>query len=517
MNKQVKISTLIDISKIAFRNIFRNIRRSGFCVSAIGVAVFFIIIMICYINGMLSSLENIIQTFDTGHILISTSEYDRLKDFHPLQYPLEYKNGGIDSLINQIKTIKGVDTSLSRITTNATLTNNIVKHAIVWGINIEEENKVNKFNLTNKTDGLIIGRFPQKENDEKYKNECIIGIELAKKLNIIKEVIEKEEFDKLLTELNENDSSFLKESYVFNKELEVYNLNIGKIRSFVFDKRKFAQSLEKSKKIQENNEKVDKKQKKLLEVFITKTDVKIPMKIISSQYSDKFYIPKVVGVFDFDFATPNSLYIILPFERLQRLASLQNKTQALFVFIKDRENTNEIIKEIRKIVEKSNPSEPVTIKDWKSHQFVVLLKTAQLIYGIIYSVFIIVASFLIVNTIIMIIHERIKEIGMMGALGMTRFEIVLTFFLEAVFLSIIGASFGTIIGGVSAYLLSLVPIDFVSLSGGIDFPISNTIFFSFSPIYLIQGFIFGVIVSGVCTIFPSIKSAYIDPVEALRN
>ena len=139
------------------------------------------------------------------------------------------------------------------------------------------------------------------------------------------------------------------------------------------------------------------------------------------------------------------------------------------------------------------------------------------IYVIVFLVFIIVASFLIVNTVLMMIHERIKEIGMMGALGMTRLEIMSVFFFEAVLLSILGSFFGILVGGVVSYAMSLYPIDVVSLSGGMEMSISNTIFVKFSWLYLLLSFIFGVFVSSVCTLFPSMKSAFIEPVEALRN
>jgi len=118
-----------------------------------------------------------------------------------------------------------------------------------------------------------------------------------------------------------------------------------------------------------------------------------------------------------------------------------------------------------------------------------------------------------------VIHERIKEIGMMGALGMTRREIVTVFFLEAVSLSVIGALAGCLVGGAAAWLGSLYPMDINAIMGGgmKDVPIAGTLYLSFSPRVIANGFLFGVIVSSVCTLFPSLKSAFIQPVEALRR
>ena len=102
---------------------------------------------------------------------------------------------------------------------------------------------------------------------------------------------------------------------------------------------------------------------------------------------------------------------------------------------------------------------------------------------------------------------------------MTRREIVTVFFLEAVTLSVIGSLAGCLVGGLSAWLGSLFPLDINAFMGGgmKDLPIAGTIYLSFSAKSIINGFLFGVIVSSVCTLFPSLKSAFIQPVEALRR
>jgi putative ABC transport system permease protein len=140
------------------------------------------------------------------------------------------------------------------------------------------------------------------------------------------------------------------------------------------------------------------------------------------------------------------------------------------------------------------------------------------IFVVVYLVFLIVASFLIVNTIVMIIHERIKEIGMMGSLGMTRGEIVKVFFFEAVFLSILGALVGCVIGGLVCFIGSFFPFDFNAMTGGFkEFPMSGTIILSFDWAILAQSFLLGVTVAAICTLIPSLRSAFIEPVEALRR
>jgi putative ABC transport system permease protein len=148
-----------------------------------------------------------------------------------------------------------------------------------------------------------------------------------------------------------------------------------------------------------------------------------------------------------------------------------------------------------------------------------MMQQSMMVFVVVYLVFLIVASFLIVNTVVMIIHERIKEIGMMGSLGMSRGEIVRVFFFEAVFLSVLGSFAGCVVGGIATLGLSFFPLQLDIFTGGgmKEFPMSGVIVLAFDIKILLQGFVFGVAITSVCTLFPSLKSAFVEPVEALRR
>jgi putative ABC transport system permease protein len=119
----------------------------------------------------------------------------------------------------------------------------------------------------------------------------------------------------------------------------------------------------------------------------------------------------------------------------------------------------------------------------------------------------------------MIIHERIKEIGMMGCLGMTRWEIVKVFFFESFFLAAFGALAGIILGGLLTGILSNFPVRMMDQFGSMfsDIPMSNALFFEFSFSILLRAWLMGVIVASLFTLIPSLKSAFVEPVEALRR
>jgi putative ABC transport system permease protein len=148
-----------------------------------------------------------------------------------------------------------------------------------------------------------------------------------------------------------------------------------------------------------------------------------------------------------------------------------------------------------------------------------MMKMVGPIYTIVFLVFLIVASFLIINTVVMIIHERIKEIGMMGCLGMARAEVVKGFFFASIFMAAFGALAGVILGAIVTGIGANYPLRMGDMYGNTfsEMPMSNAVFFEFSPLILLKGWLMGVVVASLFTLIPSLKSAFVEPVEALRR
>lgn len=414
---------LAALATVAYRNIWRNGRRTALCVIAVAVAVFFNIFMQSWIQGMLGSIEEVVRTYETGHVNVVSEGFEAEKEYCPVQYPVA-EDRSLSELTAELEALPGVKAVLPRITAYASLFDSTIKHAVLWGVDMEKERKVNLFNLTDRSDGLVSGRFPGAG-----ANECAVGTEFARKAGIT-------------------------------------------------------------------------------------IDDPLPLKTVSAQFSDKYWNPVVVGIFEFDYQKFDEDMIIVPFDRLQRILVLDDRTQQLFIYGEDVAETRALKSRVAAAV---GPGQ--VVREWADSYWVTMMRQSNIIYVIIFAVFQIVAGFLIINTVLMVIHERIKEIGMMGALGMTRAEIVTVFFLEAVFLSVFGAAVGTAVGGAASWLGSLFPIDLETFTGGgmKEFPMARTIFIAFSPAILIQGFLFGVGVSAACTLIPSLKSAFIEPVEALRR
>jgi putative ABC transport system permease protein len=413
----------VSLVTVSWRNIWRNRRRTVLCVVAVGIAVFFNIFMQSWIDGMMNGIEEVVRTYETGHVSAVSARFEAEREYYPVQYPLA--DGRSASLLAaDIMKLPGVKGVLPRITAYATLFDSTVKHALLWGVDIKREQELNILNLTMRSNGLEEGRYPVPG-----KNECAIGIAMAEKSG----------------------------------------LGIGD---------------------------------------------SIPLKTVSSEFSDKYWSPEITGIFKFDYQSYDEDVILVPIDRLQKILGLEAGTQQLVIYAEDDRKSSQIRNAVAEIL-----GDGTVVREWTENYWVAMMRQMTGVYVIVFLVFQIVASFLIINTMLMVIHERIKEIGMMGALGMKRAEIVSVFFIEAVFLSVLGSVAGCLVAGVLTWLGSLYPIDMMAFTGGgmKELPMAGTMFLAFSVPNIVKGFIFGVCVSALCTLLPSLKSAFIEPVEALRR
>jgi len=114
---------------------------------------------------------------------------------------------------------------------------------------------------------------------------------------------------------------------------------------------------------------------------------------------------------------------------------------------------------------------------------------------------VIVSLFGIVNTLVLSVFERTREIGMLRAIGMTRRQTRRMIRHESVITSLIGAILGIVLGIVLAGLL-IARIDFIDFS----FPTTQVIVFAIAAI----------IVGIVAAIFPARRAAKLNPLEALH-
>jgi putative ABC transport system permease protein len=141
-------------------------------------------------------------------------------------------------------------------------------------------------------------------------------------------------------------------------------------------------------------------------------------------------------------------------------------------------------------------------------------------YSLIIIIIIMLAlAFGIINTMLMAILERVREIGMMLALGMNKAQLFTLVLCETVFLTLAGCPLGLLISWILIEYMGRKGFDFSSNEDELmkSFGFSNRIFPEFPYSQMQEVILVVIITSLVSSILPSIKALKLTPVEALRK
>jgi len=141
----------------------------------------------------------------------------------------------------------------------------------------------------------------------------------------------------------------------------------------------------------------------------------------------------------------------------------------------------------------------------------------ETVYLFVALFFFILGSTVIINTTMMTVFERIREIGTLGAMGMEGKSLVKLFFLEAFFLGTGGSLLGVLLGIAIVLPLSHFGIDYGEAMEGMDMGISSIIYPILNLRSTVFVFFYSLAAASLTSLIPSSKAAKIEPVEALRS
>ena len=114
-----------------------------------------------------------------------------------------------------------------------------------------------------------------------------------------------------------------------------------------------------------------------------------------------------------------------------------------------------------------------------------------------------VGCFGVVNTMLTSVHERIKDIGIMRAVGASRSQIIRDFLYEAVIVGVVGGLLGYVVGTVLAYIIG--PLIF----GGVAV--------TYVPQYFLPALGLATFIAVIATVYPAFRASKIKFAESFRS
>jgi putative ABC transport system permease protein len=147
-----------------------------------------------------------------------------------------------------------------------------------------------------------------------------------------------------------------------------------------------------------------------------------------------------------------------------------------------------------------------------------IMESKRSVIGVMLFLVFVIAAVGIINTMLMAVFERIKEIGMMRAMGMNDSGIRLTFMFEAAGIGLLGGIIGLALGALMNSYTYFIGLDFTWLMGRVEFGyrMINIFKSTWNPSTMIGAFFASIIFAMGASFFPSSKALNMEVTECLR-
>ncbi|MBW2310614.1 MAG: ABC transporter permease [Deltaproteobacteria bacterium] len=224
---------------------------------------------------------------------------------------------------------------------------------------------------------------------------------------------------------------------------------------------------------------------------------------------------RIVGVFRAEMEATEKQFAFVTMHAAQRMLKLKEGISEFSIILLDQGEAERVAHKI----EAALPS-AYEVHSWRD-LLPLLSAYLRLFDGFMwlwYLVVFIAMGFGIVNTMLMAVFERIREFGLLKALGMRPWWIIKEVLAESFFLLVIGMAIGNTLGLLSVLALSGSGIDLSALAAGTEYVgMARVIYPAVSgkdvAMANLMVFILGLLVS----VYPAAKAARFTPVEALAH
>ena len=160
------------------------------------------------------------------------------------------------------------------------------------------------------------------------------------------------------------------------------------------------------------------------------------------------------------------------------------------------------------------------VEDWKelSPELGLVIESFNMYTYIIIGIILLALTFGIINTMLMSVLERVRELGMLMAIGLNKSKIFTMIMLETIYLTLIGCPLGLLIGWLCNHLLGSYGINIAMFSEGLaSYGFSSVIYPSLeSKKYMVVA-IMCILTAILAAIYPAFKALQLNPSEAIRK
>lgn len=224
----------------------------------------------------------------------------------------------------------------------------------------------------------------------------------------------------------------------------------------------------------------------------------------------------IVGIFrtDAEAFDKSVVYINLPDAR--KLVNLIDRITEVNLVLNDLNQVDDVSASLGTKLDTGK----LEVLTWKDQQpfTVKMIGMSDAWTGIVYAIYFIAMAFGIVNTLLMAVNERYREIGIMLAIGTRRFQVVVMVALESFFLAVISVIVGNAIGIGLVRYWGATGMDLSSFAEGLAmYGMGRVLYLSIGVDSVIQMSVITFVIAVLFSLYPAIRASRFKPIEAIQR
>jgi putative ABC transport system permease protein len=217
----------------------------------------------------------------------------------------------------------------------------------------------------------------------------------------------------------------------------------------------------------------------------------------------------IVGVFESFNVFENGSAVML-IHSLQTLMDRPNQVTGFQVVLEDAPRKKELIERVRNEINalRSPQGRPWGVEAMPTSDYVnstTQIRMAQAMAWLTSVIALVIGAVGVLNTMVMSVFERTREIGILRAIGWRKSRVVRLILSESLLLSVAGAAAGIAAAVLLTHALTWWPLVNGLIKGEV------------APAVLVQGFFIALAVGLIGGAYPAYRGAHLQPTEALRH
>jgi ABC-type lipoprotein release transport system permease subunit len=473
------------IWKIAWKNVWRNKARSLVVISSVTIGILAGVFMIALMNGLIAQRIDDALNQEISHIQITN------KDFRTNNDP-QLVIGNPEETLSKIESTEGIS-GISERTVITGMANTAYKSSGVQiiGINPEQEKQV--LNLYSK---ILPGTGNYFEKVSK-NNLVLIGEGLAKELNIVRFSIDSI----VLSNLKKKgipESVVAKLNPITGIRFTNENQFIKKMKTLftAIESKKYGPLIRK-------------------EAWSFSEGARLTLTFLDKDNNQVGAVFRITGLFNVSNSMFEKSTVFVENADIRKLTGIAANSYHQIVI--KTSNPSQVDSITSKLIEKLPGLE---VMSWKKIQPDLAMMTDMVSqFYLIFGMIILAAlAFGIINTMLMVVMERTRELGTLTAIGMNKKKVFSMIMLESVFLSLIGGVTGMVLSYLNILVTSKTGIDLSQYSEGFGaLGYSAKVYPQISAGFFVIVTVLIIITGVISSIYPAQKALKLNPLEAIRT